>query len=145
MEKENGDFIYFKAKKDKWFVVKKMKITDKTEDIEVSRLLNSIDETINKKVYEYLPFDLKEIEEIADTIYVKKKGRVKEEDISKALSTLKSPATTRKLNSITDLKEGKAIAKIILTNIILERLGIITKLDTKLIDKYIEKIRDLEK
>ncbi|WP_421077681.1 DUF2666 domain-containing protein [Methanothermococcus sp. Ax23] len=143
MEKrETGEKIQFRAKKGKWFVVKKMDIDENTEDIEVARLLNSIDETINKKIIEFLPFDVKKLEEIADEIYQKKKGRVKEEDIANALAKLKSPSTTRKLNSITELKEGKEILKIILNNIILERLGIKTRLDTKLIDKYMEKAND---
>jgi hypothetical protein len=142
MEKrETGEKIQFRAKKGKWFVVKKMDIDENTEDIEVARLLNSIDETINKKIIEFLPFDVKKLEEIADEIYQKKKGRVKEEDIANALAKLKSPSTTRKLNSITELKEGKEILKIILNNIILERLGIKTRLDTKLIDKYMEKAK----
>ena len=143
MEKrETGEKIQFRAKKGKWFVVKKMDINENTEDIEIARLLNSIDETIYKKVYEFLPFDLKKLEEIADEIYQKKKGRVKEEDIANALAKLKSPSTTRKLNSITESKEGKEILKIILNNMILERLGIKTRLDTKLIDKYMEKMND---
>ncbi len=136
---ENGESIQFRAKKGKWFVTKKMEITENTEDIEIARLLNSIDETLHRKIYEYLPFDMKKLESIADEIYVKKKGRIKEEDIANALSKLKSPSTTRKLNEITTSKEGKEILKVILNNIVLERLGIKTRIDTKLIDKYIEK------
>ena len=139
MEKESGEKIQFRAKKGKWFVVKKMDIDENTKDIDVARLLTTINETVQKKIYEFLPFDLKKLEEIADEIYQKKKGRVKEEDITNALAKLKSPSTTRKLNSITESKEGKEILKIILNNIILERLGIKTRLDTKLIDKYMEK------
>ena len=131
--------IQFRAKKGKWTVIKKINIDENTSDTEVARLLNSIDETVNKKVYEFLPFDSGKIEEIANEIYEKKKGKVKEEDITNALLKLKSPATTRKLNAITKSKEGKAIVKIILNNIVLERLGIKTRLETKLIDKYIEK------
>ena len=138
-KKETDEKIQFRAKKGKWFVVKKMDIDENTKDIEVARLLTTINETVQKKIYEFLPFDLKKLEEIADEIYQKKKGRVKEEDITNALAKLKSPSTTRKLNSITESKEGKEILKIILNNIILERLGIKTRLDTKLIDKYMEK------
>ena len=142
MEKrETGEKIQFRAKKGKWFVVKKMDIDENTKDIEVARLLTTINETVQKKIYEFLPFDLKKLEEIADEIYQKKKGRVKEEDITNALAKLKSPSTTRKLNSITESKEGKEILKIILNNMILERLGIKTRLDTKLIDKYMEKAK----
>ena len=143
MEKiETGEKIQFRAKKGKWFVVKKIDIDENTEDIEVARLLSSIDETVQKKIREFLPFDMKKLEEIADEIYQKKKGRVKEEDIVNALLKLKSPSTTRKLNSITESKEGKEILKILLNNTILDRLGIKTRLDTKLIDKYMEKTKD---
>jgi hypothetical protein len=139
ISKESSERIQFRAKRGKWFVVKKMDIDETTEDIEVARLLNSIDETICKKIYEFLPFDLNKLEELADEIYQKKKGRIKEEDIAMALAKLKSPSTTRKLNNITTSKEGKEILKIILNNMVLDRLGIKTRIDTKLIDKYIEK------
>ncbi|HIP84668.1 MAG TPA: DUF2666 domain-containing protein, partial [Methanothermococcus okinawensis] len=43
------------------------------------------------------------------------------------------------LKEITDSKEGVEILKVILNRMILERLGIKTRIDTKLIDKYIEK------
>ncbi|AEF96829.1 DUF2666 domain-containing protein [Methanotorris igneus] len=134
--------IQFIAKHNDWFVVKKMNIDDKTENIEIARLLSSIDETVLNKLPEYLPFDMKKLEEIADEIYQKKKGRVKEEDVVNALMKLKSPSTTKKLGEITDSKEGKEILKVILNNIILERLGIKTRVDPKLIEKYIEKMNE---
>jgi hypothetical protein len=134
--------IQFIAKHNDWFVVKKMNIDDKTEAIEIARLLSSIDETVLNKLPEYLPFDMKKLEEIADEIYQKKKGRVKEEDIVNALMKLKSPSTTKKLGEITNSKEGKEILKVILNNIILERLGIKTRVDPKLIEKYIEKMNE---
>ncbi|MFU8653353.1 DUF2666 domain-containing protein [Methanotorris formicicus] len=134
--------IQFIAKHNSWFVVKKMNIDDKTEDIEIARLLSSIDETVLSKLPEYLPFDMKKLEEIADEIYQKKKGRIKEEDIVNALMKLKSPSTTKKLGEITNSKEGKEILKIILNNIILERLGIKTRIDPKLIEKYMEKMNE---
>ncbi|MCS3901928.1 DUF2666 domain-containing protein [Methanococcus voltae] len=131
--------ITFNAKKGKWYVSKKLKIDEKTQDVEISRILISIEETLGKKIKDYLPFDMIQLEEIADEIYVSKKGRVKEEDISQALAKLKSPATTKKLGKLTDLKEGKDILKVVLTNIILERLGIKTHIDVKTMDKFIEK------
>ncbi|MDK2790664.1 MAG: hypothetical protein PWP15_1171 [Methanothermococcus sp.] len=131
--------IQFMAKKGKWFVVKKMNIDEKTEDIEIARLLAAINETTHNKIGQFLPFDMKALEEIADEIYTKKKGRIKEDELANVLMKLKSPSTTRKLNNITKSKEGKEILKIILNNIILERLGIKTRVDAKLIEKYIEK------
>jgi len=141
MEKEN---IQFRAKKGKWFVVKKMEIDENTENIDIARMLISIDETLHKKILEHLPFDIKKLEEIADEIYQKKKGkRVKEEDIVEALKKLKSPKITKRLKEITEVKEGLEILKIILNNMVLERLGIKTNLNTKLIDKYMEKLNNL--
>ncbi|WP_423793114.1 DUF2666 domain-containing protein [Methanocaldococcus indicus] len=131
--------IEFFAKHKNWFVVKKLKIDENVEDIEIARLLLSIDETVSKKFLEYLPFDMKKLEEIADTIYKKKKGRISEEEIAEVLKKLKSPAISRKLNEITTSKEGKEILKIILTNMILERLGFETRVPSKLLEKYMEK------
>lgn len=136
--KKNEESIQFRAKRGKWFVVKKMEIDENTENIDIARILISIEETLDRKIVEYLPFDIKKLEEIADEIY-KKKGRVKDEDIVEVIKKLKSPRITRKLKEITDSKEGVEILKIILNRMVLERLGIKTRIDTKLIDKYIEK------
>ncbi|NPA62064.1 MAG: DUF2666 domain-containing protein [Methanococci archaeon] len=136
------DKIEFIAKHGKWFTVKKLKIDENVENIEIARLLASIDETVLNKIPEYLPFDIEKLNIIADEIFPKKKGRIKEEDIIEALKKLKSPATTRKLNEITTSKEGKEILKILLNGIILERLGIQTRISPKVIEKYIEKERE---
>jgi len=136
--KKDKESIQFRVKKGNWFVVKKMEIDENTENIDIARILISIEETLDRKIVEYLPFDIKKLEEIADEIY-KKKGRVKDEDIVEVIKKLKSPRITRKLKEITDSKEGVEILKIILNRMVLERLGIKTRIDTKLIDKYIEK------
>ena len=140
MEKES---IQFRVKKGKWFVAKKMDIDENTENIDIARMLISIDETLHKKILEHLPFDIKKLEEIADDIYQKKRcGRAKEEDIVEALKKLKSPKTTKRLKEITEVKEGLEILKIVLNNIVLKRLGIKIHLNTKLIDKYVEKVNN---
>jgi len=120
-----------------------MDIDENTEDIDIARMLISINETVDRKIIEYLPFDMKKLEEIADEIY-KKKGKIKNEDIVEVIKKLKSPKITRRLRKITDSKEGVEILRIILNRIVLERLGIKTRIDTKLIDRYIEKARNLE-
>ncbi|GBF36328.1 hypothetical protein MHHB_P0558 [Methanofervidicoccus abyssi] len=120
-----------------------MDIDENTEDIDIARMLISINETVDRKIMEYLPFDMKKLEEIADEIY-KKKGKIKNEDIVEVIKKLKSPKITRRLRKITDSKEGVEILGIILNRIVLERLGIKTRIDTKLIDRYIEKARNLE-
>jgi len=136
--KREDEGIQFRARKGNWFVVKKMEIDENTEDIDIARLLISIDETLDRKILEYLPFDMKKLEEIADEIY-KKRGRVKEEDILEAIKKLKSPRITRKLKEITESKEGVEILRVILNRMVLERLGIKTRIDTKLIERFMEK------
>jgi len=136
--KREDEGIQFRARKGNWFVVKKMEIDENTEDIDIARLLISIDETLDRKILEYLPFDMKKLEEIADEIY-KKKGRVKEEDILEAIKKLKSPRITRRLKEITESKEGVEILRVILNRMVLERLGIKTRIDTKLIERFMEK------
>ena len=136
--KREDEGIQFRARKGNWFVVKKMEIDENTEDIDIARLLISIDETLDRKILEYLPFDMKKLEEIADEIY-KKRGRVKEEDILEAIKKLKSPRITRRLKEITESKEGVEILRVILNRMVLERLGIKTRIDTKLIERFMEK------
>ncbi|HIP35184.1 MAG TPA: DUF2666 domain-containing protein [Methanothermococcus okinawensis] len=143
VKKDDNENIQFRVKKGNWFVVKKMDIDENTEDIDIARMLISINETVDRKIMEYLPFDMKKLEEIADEIY-KKKGKIKNEDIVEVIKKLKSPKITRRLRKITDSKEGVEILRIILNRIVLERLGIKTRIDTKLIDRYIEKARNLE-
>jgi len=143
VKKDDNENIQFRVKKGNWFVVKKMEIDKNTKDIDIARILISIDETVDRKIVEYLPFDMKKLEEIADEIY-KKRGKIKNEDIVEAIKKLKSPKITRRLREITDSKEGVEILKVILNRIVLERLGIKTRIDTKLIDRYIERGMDLE-
>lgn len=131
--------ILFTAKKGKWYVSKKLKIEENTPDVEVARVLAGINETMSSKIKEFLPFDMQKLEEIADEIYVAKKGKVKEEEVSEALVKLKSPATTKKMNAITESKEGKEILKRLLTEIVLERLGFNAQIEAKMIEKFIEK------
>jgi len=131
--------ILFTAKKGKWYVSKKLKIEENTPDVEVARVLAGISETMSSKIKEFLPFDMQKLEEIADEIYVAKKGKVKEEEVSEALVKLKSPGTTKKMNAITESKEGKEILKRLLTEIVLERLGFNAQVEAKMIEKFIEK------
>jgi len=131
--------IQFNAKKGKWYVSKKIKIDENTSNEEIARVLAAIEETLSVKIKDFLPFSMEKLEKIADEIYEKKKGRVSEEDISGALAKLKSPGTTKKLGTIDETKEGKEILKRLLTEIVLERLGITSKIEAKMIEKYIEK------
>lgn len=102
------------------------------EKLDIARLLLSIRESFNEKIFEYLGegFDLNFIQEIVDSI-------VKDEKtISSALYKAKSPTTTKKLSEIAKIKEAKDIAKGILTEMILEKLGI-ERLTPDVLDKYL--------
>ncbi|HNR45407.1 MAG TPA: DUF2666 family protein, partial [Methanofastidiosum sp.] len=102
------------------------------EKLDIARLLLSIRESFNEKILQYLGegFDLKFIQGIVDTIIKDEKT------ISGALYKAKSPTTTKKLSEIANIKEAKDIAKGILTEMVLEKLGI-ERLTPDVLDKYL--------
>jgi len=115
-----------------WKCYKGFDSLDGKEKLDIARLLLSIRESFNEKIFEYLGegFDLNFIQEIVDSI-------VKEEKtISRALYKAKSPTTTKKLSEIANIKEAKDIAKGILTEMVLEKLGI-ERLTPDVLDKYL--------
>ena len=103
-----------------WKCYKGFEATEGKDKLDIARLLLSIRESFNEKIFEFLGqgFNLKFIQEIVDSILRDEKT------ISGALYKVKSPKTTKKLSEIADLKEAKDIAKGILTEMVLERLGI---------------------
>ncbi len=129
------DKIDFIARHGKWIVVKKMDIDENTEKIDIARLLISIRETLDRKIFEYLDddFDLRKIDNIASEIVPD--GRLTEEKIAQALKKLNSAEISRKLEGD---KLKKEIAKQILTEKVLQKLKLKT-LDAKSIDKYIQR------
>ena len=115
-----------------WKCYKGFESLDGKEKLDIARLLLSIRESFNEKIFEYLGegFDLNFIHEIVDSI-------VKDEKtISRALYKAKSPTTTKKLSEIANIKEAKDIAKGILTEMVLEKLGI-ERLTPDVLDKYL--------
>ena len=129
------DKINFLAKHGKWIAAKKIDIDENTEKIDVARLLLSVRETVNTKIFEYLDdeFDLQKIDDIVSDIVPV--GKLSEEKIAEIFKKLKSPSVTRKLEGD---KLKKEIAKQILTEKILQQIKLQT-LDAKTIDKYIRK------
>lgn len=133
-----------------WVCIKKGKIDSKTEDVEISRILASIIDSIDKKSWDFLSkdFDLKNLEEIAAEItgatQDKKgnyeiKGRVTDEMIAKSLAMVNNPSTTKKLSEKNvNVNSAKEISKAYLTSRVLDILKVRTKLDPKLIEKYAE-------
>ncbi|MCK4247708.1 MAG: DUF2666 family protein [Methanomicrobia archaeon] len=129
------DKINFLAKHGKWIAAKKIDIDENTEKIDVARLLLSVRETVNTKIFEYLDdeFDLQKIDDIVSDIVPA--GKLPEEKIAEIFKKLKSPSVTRKLEGD---KLKKEIAKQILTEKVLQKIKLRT-LDAKAIDKYIRK------
>lgn len=115
-----------------WKCYKGFDTLDGKEKLDIARLLLSIRESFNEKIYEYLgnDFDLNFINGIVDSILKDEKT------ISGALYKVKSPTTTKKLSEIADLKEAKDIAKGMLTEMILEKLGI-ERLTPDVLDRYL--------
>lgn len=133
-----GDHVSFTAKHKGWIVAKKMEIDETAEDIDVARLLISIRETFENKIYEYLgnDIDIEVIDTMVDEIVPS--GRLNEDKIASILATLKGGAVTRKLSEIADTKEKKNIAKAILVEKALTKMKL-AELTPKMIDKYVEK------
>lgn len=115
-----------------WKCYKGFESLDGKEKLDIARLLLSIRESFNEKILQYLGegFDLKFIQGIVDTIINDEKT------ISGALYKAKTPTTTKKLSEIANIKEAKDIAKGILTEMVLERLGI-ERLTPDVLDKYL--------
>ncbi len=115
-----------------WKCYKGFESLDGKEKLDIARLLLSIRESFNEKILQYLGqgFDLKFIQGIVDTIIKDEKT------ISGALYKAKTPTTTKKLSEIANIKEAKDIAKGILTEMVLEKLGI-ERLTPDVLDKYL--------
>lgn len=143
--------IQFSAKVKNWVCVKRGKVDANTPETEVSRILASIIDSINKKTWDFLKtdFDLENLDEIAYELTgaqaINKKGvmgikgRVSEQKISECFAKINSPSTTKKFSEKNTLtKSAKEVAKAYLTFKIMDLLKIRTSLDPKLIEKYEE-------
>lgn len=138
------EHINFSAKHGSWIVVKKMALDEHTADEDIARILLSIRETLNNKIYEYLgkDFDLDTLEKWTEEIVPS--GRLSEEKIAEALKTLKSPKTTKRLKELTTEKQKLEVYKGLLTELVLQRLKLNT-LQLKALEKYVDnKNRRLE-
>lgn len=138
------EHINFSAKHGSWIVVKKMALDEHTADEDIARILLSIRETLNNKIYEYLgkDFDLDTLEKWAEEIVPS--GRLSEEKIAEALKTLKSPKTTKRLKELTTEKQKLEVYRGLLTELVLQRLKLNT-LQLKALEKYVDnKNRRLE-
>lgn len=115
-----------------WKCYKGFDATEEKDKLDIARLLISIRESFNEKIFDYLgqEFNIKFIGEIVDSIIRDEKT------ISGALYKVKSPTTTKKLSEIVDLKEAKDITKGMLTEMVLQKLGI-ERLTPNILDDYL--------
>jgi len=146
------DEILFSAQVGSWVCIKKGKLEADAKKVEVSRILASVHESMDRKIWDFLKedFPLEELDKIAYEItgaaYNEKKkdwlveGKVKEERLSQALAKLSSPTTSRRINDVltTKTKNGPEIAKSYLSRKVIDLLGIRIELDPSIVEKYIK-------
>jgi len=146
------DEVNFSAQVGSWVCRKKGKLEADSKKVEVSRILASVHESMDRKIWDFLreDFPLEELDkiayEIAGAVYNEKKkdwlveGKVTEERLAEALAKLNSPATTRRINDVlaTKTKNGVEIAKSYLSRKVIDLLGIRIELDPGIVEKYIK-------
>ena len=142
--------IMFDAQVDTWICVKKQKIEEDTENMDIARILASIHDSMHRKIWEFVgrEIDLEEVDKIAyeitEAIFNKKKkrwelkGRKSEAKILDNLIKLNSEETMKKIKNIEKENERARIAKDYLTRKVLEILSFKLELDPKLAEKYME-------
>ncbi len=128
------DKINFVGKHEKWIVAKKMEITEKTNDVDIARLLLSVRDTVDRKLFEYFEkdFDMEEIDSIVADIVPE--GRMSGEKVAEVFKQLKY-SVPRKLEGN---KVEKEVKKQLITEKVLEKLSFNT-LDADTLDKYIKR------
>ncbi|MBN1785794.1 MAG: DUF2666 family protein [Candidatus Methanofastidiosa archaeon] len=131
------DHISFSTKYKSWIVVKKMKVDENIEDIDVGRILLSIRDTIDGKIYELLQgdFDIEGLKKIVDEIVPS--GKLNEEQMASALKTAKSPKATKMLKELTEEKLKLEVYKGLLVEMVVQKLNL-SMLALKSLDKYLD-------
>jgi hypothetical protein len=147
-----ADEIKFEAQVGKWVCVKKGKIEEGCDKIEASRVLASIHDSMDRKIWECLgdEIKIKEIDKIAGEIagatYNEKKeewkansGKVTEAMVAEALGKCGAAATTKRLKeTIPENKFAIEIAKTYLTRRVIDLIGLRIELDPEVVEKYID-------
>lgn len=140
----------------KWVCVKKIKVDEKTPMIEVARNLASINDTIERKTWDFIKddFDIENLNQIAYEIAGAEKnkkdewevkGKVSEEKISECLAKINNPGTTKKMTEKNvKTAAAKEISKSYLTFKVMDLLKVRLKLDPTSIDQYQQQMKKLE-
>ena len=138
------EHISFSAKHKAWIAVKKTSIDENTDDLDIARILISIRDSLDNKIFQYLEgdFDMKTLEEkVAEIV---PSGRANEAAIASALKEAKSPKMTKFLKELTDDKNKLEVYKGLVMELVLSKLKL-AELNIKALDKYIDdKHRRLE-
>jgi len=145
------DEVVFSAQVGNWTCIKKQRIESDTKKVEIARILASIHDSMDRKIWDFLKedFPLEELDKIANEItgatYNEKKkewlveGKVSEAQLAEALAKLSSPATSRRINEVLPkTKNSPEIAKSYLSRKVLDLLGIRIELDPSIVEKYIK-------
>ncbi len=142
--------IIFDAKVGAWVCIKKQKIDEGIDGMDVARALASIHDSMDRKIWEFVgkEIELENLDTIAYEItgaqFNKKKkrwelkGRKSEAQFLKALEVLNSQETIKKMN-INNKEHAKLeIAKAYLNRKVLDLLSFRLELNPKIAEKYIE-------
>jgi len=134
--------IEFFAQYRKWVAVKKLAVKDNTTDLEVARFLASANETMHRKMWEFLgkSLDLEKLDAVAaECVSAEKgkkgwqiKGRVGEDRINQGMAKLRNCG--KKIDFVEN-KHGKSLAKQYVMYKGLELLGFSLEPDPKQIEK----------
>ena len=142
--------IVFDAKVGTWICIKKQKIEEDIDGMDIARALASIHDSMDRKIWEFVGKEIKLEDldiiayEITGALFNKKKkrwevkGRKSEAQILKALEDLNSQETIKKIG-INNKEHAKLeIAKTYLNRKVLDLLSFRLELDPKIAEKYIE-------
>jgi hypothetical protein len=133
------DAIEFFAKFGDWVCIKKVEIKPDTTGPEITRILTSIQNSIDRKKWDFLgkAIDLGSLDAIAAEI-VGEKGRVNGDRLSEILAKLNGPGVGKKINELVKGKAAAEVAKTYVTRAVFELLNFRVDMDAKLIEKFVD-------
>jgi hypothetical protein len=142
MEKDKIEFF---AKVGNWVCIKRGDVKEGTTGPDITRVLTSIQNSIDRKKWEFLgdDLDLKYIDTIAHEL-VEGKGRVNADKLSEILAKVNGPGVGRKIKEVAKTKAAAEVAKTYLTRVVLDLLKFRIDLDSKLIEKFINQQEKLK-
>ncbi|MGC8662330.1 MAG: DUF2666 family protein [Candidatus Micrarchaeia archaeon] len=134
MGDSESDSIDFLAKYKDWEAVKRMNINSNTKPEEVAFHLASIRQTIDKKAFEILGIDTKQLDKIAENLADKKPSNYK--SLAETIEDLSKKEIREAVEkSCNDKPELGSVANAYLLRVIFQNLGFEFCLDQKIIDE----------